>query len=43
MSAACSMREKRSEGDGILVRKSGEQIPSGTMTEIVKIDWLGKF
>jgi hypothetical protein len=29
------MKEKRGEGDGILLRKSGEQIPFEPSTEIV--------
>jgi hypothetical protein len=29
------MKEKRGEGNGIFVRKSGEQIPFETLTEIV--------
>ena len=35
MNGACSMKERRGEGDGILVRKPGEQIPFETLTEIV--------
>ena len=35
MSGACSMKEKRGERDGILVRNPGEQIPFETLTETV--------